>query len=63
MLDGVARRSGAKTVKSLKSFWNDESVFVILMKRHVIHTSAELVYEDGAEKKDSDVNNESDSRT
>ena len=63
MLDGAARLSGAKTVKSLKSFWNDESVFVILMKRHVIHTSAELVYEDGAEKKDSDENNESDSRT
>ncbi|MBO7236630.1 MAG: hypothetical protein J6V45_00925 [Kiritimatiellae bacterium] len=51
ILDDIIKSSGAKSVKSLKSFWNDESIFVILMKRHVIHTTAELVFDEDGEKK------------
>lgn len=51
ILDDIIKSSGAKSVKSLKSFWNDESVLVILMKRHVIHTTAELVFDEDGEKK------------
>lgn len=51
MLDDIIKSSGAKSVKSLKSFWNDESILVILMKRHVIHTTAELVFDEDGEKK------------
>ncbi|MBO7309243.1 MAG: hypothetical protein J6V38_06395 [Kiritimatiellae bacterium] len=51
ILDDIIKSSGAKSVKSLKSFWNDESILVILMKRHVIHTTAELVIDEDGEKK------------
>lgn len=51
ILDDIIKSSGAKSVKSLKSFWNDESILVILMKRHVIHTTAELVFDEDGEKK------------
>lgn len=63
ILDRIVGETGAKTVKSLKSFWNDESVFIILMKRHVIHTSAELVCETADEKSESDENYKSDSQS
>ena len=63
ILNNVVKESGAKEVKSLKSFWNDESVFVILMKRHVIHTSAELVFDEIAKESKSDENNKSDSKS
>ena len=46
MLDFAATERKAKSIKSIKSSWTDESVFIILLKRHVIHTSAELVLED-----------------
>ena len=45
MLDFAATERKAKSIKSIKSSWTDESVFIILLKRHVIHTSAELVLE------------------
>ena len=51
ILDDIIKSSGAKSVKSLKSFWSDESILVILMKRHVIHTKAELVFDEDGEKK------------
>lgn len=63
ILNNVVEESGAKAVKSLKSFWNDESVFLILMKRHVIHTSAELVFDEIAKESKSDENNKSDSKS
>ena len=50
MLDFATERK-AKSIKSIKSSWTDESVFIILLKRHVIHTSAELVLEDTDAKK------------
>ena len=46
MLDFAATERKAKTIRSIKSSWTDECVFIILLKRHVIHTSAELVLED-----------------
>lgn len=60
ILNDIVEKKGAKSVKSLKSFWDDESVFVILLKRHVIHTSAELVFDEKTEKNQSDENNKSD---
>ena len=47
ILNDVVRRAGATGAESVKSSWSDESMFVILCKRHVIHTSAELVYDNG----------------
>ena len=63
ILDKVVEESGAKSVKSLKSFWDDESVFVIFMKRHVVHTSAELIFEEDDKESKSDDNNKSDSKS
>ncbi len=45
ILNDVVRRAGATGVESIKSSWSDESMFIILCKRHAIHTSAELVYD------------------
>ena len=45
ILNDVVSRAGASGVMTLKSSWDDESMFVILCKRHVIHTSAELVFD------------------
>ena len=63
ILDQISEKYGVKTIKSLKSFWNDESVFIIFMKRHVIHTSAELVLDEAAKESKSDENNKSDSKS
>lgn len=63
ILDHISEKYGVKTIKSLKSFWNDESVFIIFMKRHVIHTSAELVLDEAAKESKSDENNKSDSKS
>lgn len=46
MLDFAATERKAKTIKSIKSSWTDESVLIILLKRHAVHTSAELILED-----------------
>lgn len=51
ILNDTVVNSGAKSVRSVKSFWTDESVFVILMKRHIIHTSAELVFDSESDRK------------
>lgn len=63
ILDEIAKESGVKTVKSLKSFWTDESIFIIFMKRHVIHTSAEFVYDGNGKERKCNENNESDSQS
>ena len=61
ILDEIAKESGVKTVESLKSFWTDESIFIIFMKRHVIHTSAEFVSDGNGKESKCNENNESDS--
>jgi hypothetical protein len=51
ILNDFVKASGAESVKTLKSFWSDESILVVLMKRHVIHTTAEIVFDKDGEKK------------
>ena len=46
MLERVMREEGATGVNNLNSFTTDEHVFVILLKRHAYHTSAQLVKDD-----------------
>ena len=55
LLDYAATYRNAKAVRSVNSFWTDENVLIILLKRHSCHTSAELVME--GEDKDEDKNN------
>ncbi len=43
MLDHAATERNAIGLKSVISSTEDESIFIILLKRHTIHTSAELV--------------------
>lgn len=63
ILNKVVKDSGADSVESVKSYWNDESVLIILMKRHVISTSAELVFDGDGEKSEGNENNKSDSNS
>ncbi len=49
MLDDAAREQKAVSLKGISSYTRDESVFIILFKRHAIHTSAELVFEKASE--------------
>lgn len=63
ILNKVVKDTGADSVESVKSYWNDESVLVILMKRHVINTSAELVFDKDGEKSEGNENNKSDSNS
>lgn len=44
LLDYAMRREGAIAVRNLTSFKDDESVFFFLLKRYVLHTSAELIF-------------------
>ena len=43
MLDYAATERNASGVKDVSTYTSDECVFIILLKRHIIHTSAELV--------------------
>ncbi len=43
LLDYAATERGASDIKAVSTFTSDESVFIILLKRHIIHTSAELI--------------------
>ena len=43
MLDYAVTERDATDVRSVKSYWTDETVLFILLKRHECHTSAELV--------------------
>ena len=43
MLDYAATERNASSVKDVSTYTSDECVFIILLKRHIIHTSAELV--------------------
>ena len=48
LLDYAVRRAGAVDFGEIVSYTNDESVFFILFKHHVCHTSAELLVEQEA---------------
>lgn len=43
LLDWAATSRDAKEIKSVNSYWTDENVLIILLKRQTCHTSAELV--------------------
>lgn len=43
LLDYAATKRGAIGVKDVSTYTADESIFLILLKRHIIHTSAELI--------------------
>lgn len=43
LLDFAATQAGAIGLRNVTTYTSDESVFFILLKRHVIHTSAELI--------------------
>ena len=43
MLDKIIAEEGAVAVRDLNSFIVDEHVFLILLKRHAYHTSAQLL--------------------
>ncbi len=43
LLDYAATREGACATDNIVSYTTDESIFMILLKRHACHTSAELV--------------------
>ena len=45
LLDYALRREGASGFGEIVSYTSDESIFVILLKHHVCHTSAELVFD------------------
>lgn len=45
LLDYAVRREGAVDFGEIVSYTNDESVFFILLKHHVCHTSAELLFD------------------
>ena len=45
LLEYAIKESGAGGVRNLTSFVSDEKIFVILLKRFTIHTSAELVHD------------------
>lgn len=43
VLDNVLKDQNATSVKNLSSYWTEESIFLILLKRHIRHTSAEII--------------------
>ena len=43
MLNYAMRQEGAVGVRHLTTYTNDEYVFIVLLKRHSMHTSAELI--------------------
>lgn len=43
LLDWAVASAGAKSYRAPTSYTTDENVLFILLKRHVLHTSAELV--------------------
>jgi len=43
LLDYAVRKTGAESFGSVVSYTTDESVLFFLLKRHVCHTSAELI--------------------
>ena len=45
LLDYAVRRAGAVDYGEIVSYTSDESVFFILLKHHVCHTSAELLFD------------------
>lgn len=50
LLDYAATERGASGVKDVSTYTSDECVFILLLKRHIIHTSAELVMSDHTRK-------------
>lgn len=51
LLDYAATYRNAKSIRSVNSFWTDENVLIILLKRHSCHTSAELIIDDNTKSK------------
>ena len=43
LIDWAMKREGADFVDDLNTFTTDETVFIILLRRHSIHTSAKLM--------------------
>lgn len=46
MLDYAATERNAAAIKDISTYTSDECIFILLFKRHIIHTSAELVFTD-----------------
>ena len=45
LLEYAIKENGASGIRNITSFVTDEKIFVILLKRFTIHTSAELVHD------------------
>lgn len=43
VLDEVMKKEKATDVRNISSYWTEESVFIILLKRYILHTSAEII--------------------
>ncbi len=54
LLDYAVRKTGADSFGSVVSYTTDESVLFILLKRHVCHTSAELILQKKDDEKNED---------
>ena len=54
LLDYAVRKTGAESFGSVVSYTTDESVLFFLLKRHVCHTSAELIVPRKDHKKNED---------
>lgn len=54
LLDYAVRKTGAESFGSVVSYTTDESVLFILLKRHVCHTSAELILQKKDDEKNED---------
>lgn len=54
LLDYAVRKTGADSFGSVVSYTTDESVLFILLKRHVCHTSAELILPKKDDEKNED---------
>ena len=46
LLDYAIRKEGATGVRDIVSYSTDEYVFIFLLRRHTMHTSAELIVPD-----------------
>ena len=50
MLDKVVQEEGAVAIRDVSSFTIDEHIFLILLKRHAYHTSAQLLKEEDMDR-------------
>ena len=54
LLEYAVKKTGAKSIDSVVSYTTDESVLFFLFKRHVCHTSAELIVPKKDDKENED---------